>query len=67
MYTLRTESKREPKEQVFVKKVEQELVRRSFTTYEELRTAVYNSLIDYLEQKEFIRKAPFDAAAHPVA
>ncbi|MBQ9212374.1 MAG: transcriptional regulator, partial [Bacteroidales bacterium] len=35
--------------------------------YEELRTAVYNSLIDYLEQKEFIRKAPFDAAAHPVA
>jgi predicted HTH transcriptional regulator len=67
VYTLRTESKREPKEQVFVKKVEQELVRRSFTTYEELRTAVYNSLIDYLEQKEFIRKAPFDAAAHPVA
>ena len=44
VYTLRTESKREPKEQVFVKKVEQELVRRSFTTYEELRTAVYNSL-----------------------
>ena len=67
VYTLRTESKRAPKEQAFIKKVEQELVRRSFTTYEELRTAVYNSLIDYLEQKEFIRKAPFDAAAHPVA
>ena len=47
--------------------MEQDLVRRGFTTYEELRTAVYNSLIDYLEQKEFIRKAPFDAAAHPVA
>lgn len=67
VYTLRTESKCAPKEQAFIKKVEQELVRRSFTTYEELRTAVYNSLIDYLEQKEFIRKAPFDAAAHPVA
>jgi predicted HTH transcriptional regulator len=66
-YTLRTESKRESKEQAFIKKVERELVRRSFTTYEELRTAVYNSLIDYLEQKEFIRKVPFDAAAHPVA
>lgn len=66
-YTLRTESKRESKEQAFIKKVERELVRRSFTTYEELRTAVYNSLIDYLEQKEFIRKVPFDAAAHSIA
>ena len=66
-YTLRTDEPRHPKEQAFISKVEQDVVRRNFATYEELRTAVYNSLIDYLVQKEVIRRVPFDAAAHPVA
>ena len=66
-YTLRTDQPRHPKEQAFISKVEQDVVRRSFATYEELRTAVYNSLIDYLVQKEVIRRVPFDAAAHSVA
>jgi predicted HTH transcriptional regulator len=67
IYTLRTDTQRHPKEQAFISKVEQEVVRRGFATYEELRTAVYNSLVDYLVQKEIIRRVPFDAAAHPVA
>ena len=67
IYTLRTDAQRHPKEQAFISKVEQEVVRRGFATYEELRTAVYNSLVDYLVQKEIIRRVPFDAAAHPVA
>lgn len=67
IYTLRTNAQRHPKEQAFISKVEQEVVRRGFATYEELRTAVYNSLVDYLVQKEIIRRVPFDAAAHPVA
>ena len=66
-YTLRTEAPRHPKEQAFISKVEQDVVRRGFSTYEELRTAVYNSLIDYLVKKEVIRRVPFDAAAHPTA
>lgn len=66
-YTLDTDKSRHPKEQAFINKVEQNVVRRAFTTYEELRTAVYNSLIDYLVQKEIIRCVPFDAASHPVA
>lgn len=66
-YTLDTDKPRHPKEQAFINKVEQDVVRRAFTTYEELRTAVYNSLIDYLVQKEIIRRVPFDAAAHPMA
>ena len=66
-YTLRSNETRHPKEQAFISKVEQDVVRRGFTTYEELRTAVYTSLIDYLVQKEIIRRVPFDAAAHPVA
>lgn len=67
IYTLRTDTPRHPKEQVFISKVEQDVVRRAFSTYDELRTAVYNSLIDYLVQKEIIRRVPFDAAAHSVA
>ena len=66
-YTLRTSTPRHPKEQAFISKVEQDVVRRNFTTYEELRTAVYTSLIDYLVKKEVIRRVPFDAAAHSVA
>lgn len=66
-YTLRSNEPRHPKEQAFIIKVEQDVVRCSFATYEELRTAVYNSLIDYLVQKEIIRRVPFDAAAHPLA
>ena len=64
-YTLLTNEPRHPKEQAFISKVEQNVVRRGFATYEELRTAVYTSLIDYLVQKEIIRRVPFDAAAHP--
>ncbi len=67
IYILRTNEQRHPKEQAFINKVQQDVIRRSFTTYEELRTAVYNSLVDYLVQKEIIRRVPFDAAAHPVA
>lgn len=40
------------------------MVRRSFGDYEELRTAVYTSLVRYLEQKEIVRKLPFDASAN---
>ncbi len=66
-YIMDTDKARHPKEQAFINKVEQNVIRRAFTTYEELRTAVYNSLIDYLIRKEIIRRVPFDAAAHPVA
>ena len=66
-YTLRTDTPRHPKEQAFISKIEQDVVRRSFASYEELRTAVYNSLVDYLVKKEIIHNVPFDAAAHPTA
>lgn len=66
-YLLRTDTPRHPKEQAFIGKVEQDVVRRSFATYEELRTAVYNSLIDYLVHNGIIHRVPFDAASHPVA
>lgn len=67
VYIKETTEERNPKEQALIHKVEQDVVRRSFTTYDDLRTAVYSSLVRYLEQKEIIRRLPFDATAHPTA
>lgn len=58
---------RHPKEQAFVRKVEQHVVRKSFVTYDELRNAVYASLVRYMEEKELLRLLPWDAAYHPTA
>ena len=58
---------RQEKEQIFVRKVEKDVVRRSFADFEELRSGVYASLIRYLETKEIIHRFPFDATAHPSA
>lgn len=56
-----------PKETIFISKVEQSVVRKKFLSYEELRSAVYASLIHYLEEKEIIRMLPFDATYHLTA
>jgi predicted HTH transcriptional regulator len=57
--------KREEKEVTFVQKIEKELLRKSFSDYETLRSNVYASLIRYLEEKELLRLLPFDASYHP--
>lgn len=58
---------RHPKEDAFIHKVEQHVVRKSFATYDELRNAVYASLVHYMEEKEILRLLPWDAAYHPTA
>lgn len=56
------ENKRHPKEIALISKVERDIVRKTFVDIDGLRTSVYASLIRYLEEKEFIRWKPFDAA-----
>lgn len=56
-----------PKEVALIVKAEKSVVRKSFDSYEELRSAVYAALIRYLEEKEYIRMLPFDATFHPTA
>lgn len=56
------EEKRHPKEKALVRKVEQDIVRKTFVDIDGLRTSVYASLIRYLEEKEYIRWRPFDAS-----
>ena len=56
------EEKRHPKETALIRKVECDIVRKTFVDIDGLRTSVYASLIRYLEEKEYIRWKPFDAA-----
>jgi predicted HTH transcriptional regulator len=56
------EEHRHPKEAALIKKVERDIVRKTFVDVEGLRASVYASLIRYLEEKEYIRWQPFDTA-----
>ncbi len=56
------ECNRHPKEVAMIRKVERDIVRKTFVDMEGLRTSVYASLIRYLEEKEYIRWRPFDAS-----
>jgi predicted HTH transcriptional regulator len=50
-----------PKELLLIIKAEEVLVRKKFFDASELKTAVYASLVNLLEEKELIRSGPFDA------
>ena len=53
---------RHPKEDAFIKKVEPQLIRKSFNDVDELKAAVYASLVRYLEKHGYLRTLPWDAA-----
>ena len=53
---------RHPKMQALIQKAQAGLIRKRFTTSEELVTALYAALIEYLDSKDLIRFGPFDAA-----
>jgi predicted HTH transcriptional regulator len=65
--TLPNNSLYATKQQAFIRKVEQVVVRKSFENYENLQSSVYASLVRYLEEKELLRLLPFDASHHPYA
>lgn len=60
-------TQQQPKEAIFIAKVEQSVVRKKFVSYEDLRSGVYAALVRYLEEKEIIRMLPFDATYHLTA
>lgn len=53
---------RHPKELAFINRAQGALVRKKFSSVDELKAAVYASLVRYLEEKEIIRTGPFDAS-----
>ena len=53
---------RHPKMRALIGKAQDRLIRKRFNTLEELKTALYAALVEYLEAKELLRWGPFDAA-----
>lgn len=62
IYITPATTTRHPKESALIAKAEKDIVRKSFDTTDALRTAVYSSLVRYMEQKGIIRWRPFDAS-----
>ena len=58
---------REPKEDLFKQKIDDSVIRNSFNSYEELKSGVYASLIEYMITHRILRNGPFDASIHPEA
>ncbi|MDE0556743.1 MAG: DUF4062 domain-containing protein, partial [Candidatus Poribacteria bacterium] len=53
---------RHPKMQTLIRKAQAGLIRKRFNTSEELGTALYAALVEYLDSKNLIRSGPFDTA-----
>ena len=53
---------RHPKMRALIGKAQAGLIRKRFNTLEELKTALYAAMVEYLEVKELLRWGPFDAA-----
>ena len=53
---------RHPKMQALISKAQAGLIRKRFNTSEELVTALYTALVEYLDSKALVRSGPFDAA-----
>ncbi len=53
---------RKPKMLALIQKAQIGLIRKRFNTSEELVTALYAALVEYLVSKDLIRSEPFDAA-----
>ena len=54
-------TERHPKQMRLIEKAEDVVVRKMFNKPVELKTAVYASLVNFLEEREIIRSGPFDA------
>ena len=55
-------SDRHPKMQKLINKAQSGLIRKRFNSSEELVTALYAALVEYLDSKDLVRSGPFDAA-----
>ena len=53
---------RHPKMQALIQKAQSGLIRKRFNSSEELVTALYAALVEYLDNKDFVRSEPFDVA-----
>ncbi len=65
--TSHSSQERNKKQNAFIQKAQQVLIRKRFTTIDELKASIYAALVNYLIEKELIRIGPFDASLHATA
>ena len=53
---------RDEKEEIFKRKIDNDVIRNTFCSYEELQSGVYASLVEYLLSHQLLRQGPFDAS-----
>ena len=58
----RNDSAKNKKMQALINRAQSGLIRKRFDTSEELVTALYAALVEYLDSKDLVRSEPFDAA-----
>ena len=58
----RSAGETDPRQAAFISRVNEDVVRKGFVGYDDLRTAVYASLAKHLEDKGLINVLPFDAS-----
>ena len=56
------DSDKHPKMHALIRKAQAGLIRKRFNTSEELVTALYTALVEYLDSKALVRSEPFDAS-----
>lgn len=64
IFIKKTEKERAAKEKAFIRKIEQDVSRRTFDDFVSLKLAVYHSCILYLKQNGFISTTEFDNSLH---
>lgn len=58
---------RHEKEDLFKQKIDNDVIRNTFGSYEELQNNLYASLIDYMLKNNLLQDGPFDTSVHPFA
>jgi len=64
---IKSVTSREDKEDAFKRKIDQDVIRNVFSSYEELQSGVYASLVEYMLSHQILRQGPFDASIMPNA
>ena len=59
---IKNVAQRDAKEDLFKQKIDGEVIRNSFSSYEELQSSVYASLVDYMLQNNLLHSGPFDSS-----
>jgi hypothetical protein len=61
---IKSVPERDEKEEAFKRKIDHDVIRNVFNSYEELQSGVYASLVEYMTSHHLLRQGPFDASVN---